>query len=88
MNYLCLINSVKPINMDALKLKQEKSPLTVQELPMRRERGLDVDDYNEEVWYTDDEVWERFDRRLIDHYGEEMRRLINEDRANAGERLL
>ncbi|MDR3261963.1 MAG: hypothetical protein LBT78_09050 [Tannerella sp.] len=76
--------------MDALKLKQQQSPLTAQQSAHRSERGWDVPEYDgiDGEYYTDEEVWDRLDKRMIAHYGESMRRSINKRRAEFGEKLL
>jgi hypothetical protein len=74
--------------MEALKLKQQQSPLTAQELPRRQERGWDVEDDHTDIRYTLEEVWDEMDSIMIDHYGESMRLMLNEERAKRGWKLL
>ncbi|MDR3194463.1 MAG: hypothetical protein LBT76_04110 [Tannerella sp.] len=75
--------------MEALKLKQQQSPLSAQELPRRQERGRDAEeDSHTDVRYTLEEVWDEMDRIMIDRYGETMRLMLNEERAKRGWTLL
>jgi len=77
--------------MDALKLQyQELSPLKVQTRAQRLPEGPDflVDDYNEDARLSHEEAWKRADTLLIEHFGEEMRTMINQRRAERGWELL
>jgi hypothetical protein len=77
--------------MDALKLQyQELSPLKVQTRAQRLPEGPDflVDDYNEDARLSHEEVWTRAHKGLIEHYGEEARVLLNQERAKRGWELL
>ncbi|MDR3267442.1 MAG: hypothetical protein LBT83_00010 [Tannerella sp.] len=75
--------------MEALKLKQQQSPFAAQELPRRQERGWDVEEDNHsDVRYTLEEVWDEMGCIMIDHYGETMRLMLNEERAKREWKLL
>ena len=38
----------------------------------------------DEIFYSDEDIWEEFDRLLLAHYGEPIRKLLNASRAQDG----
>jgi hypothetical protein len=75
--------------MEAIKIQQTEPTLTAQAPPKQRINGLDYDeDGNIINLLTHKEVWDKADMRMINHYGEEMRRMINKRRAKEGWNLL
>jgi hypothetical protein len=75
--------------MEAIKIQQTEPSLMAQALRRQRIRGLDYDkDGNVINLLTHEDVIERADRRMMAHYGEVSRQIINERRARNGEKLL
>jgi hypothetical protein len=75
--------------MEAIKIQQTEPTLTAQAPPKQRINGLDYDEDGNIINLIPHKVvWDELDQKMIDHYGEVARRLINERRAEEGWNLL
>ncbi|MDR0815186.1 MAG: hypothetical protein LBN37_05490 [Bacteroidales bacterium] len=52
-----------------------------QEPPTREHiSGVEYDENGNPIWYTVEEWFDELDKRLITHYGEDFRQLVNQSR--------
>jgi hypothetical protein len=64
-------------------------PSPVQERLSVREQleqcGVEFDTTGNPVWYSHEEVFDELDTKLIDHFGDTIREMLNESRAERGQ---
>jgi hypothetical protein len=60
--------------------------ITAKQLNRNRLSGVTYDEKGLPVGYTTEEVFDSLDKRLIDHFGEEYRKLANERRSQWNEK--
>jgi hypothetical protein len=53
---------------------------TIQEPATERISEIEYDENGQPIWYTTEEVFDELDKNLIEHFGEEYRKLANERR--------
>jgi hypothetical protein len=49
---------------------------------------IEYDENGQPVWYTTEEVFDELDKNLIEHFGEEYRKLANERRTRWNKKSL
>jgi hypothetical protein len=52
--------------------------------PIKRYPGVKYDENGQPVWHTTEEVFDRLDRKLIEHYGEDFHVKLNQSRVERG----
>jgi hypothetical protein len=52
--------------------------------PQKRYPGVAYNEDGQPLWYTTEDVFDRLDRKLIEHYGEDFRIKLNRSRTERG----